>query len=65
MSLEVRLDGPLLPVADLMNLTPGQVIKLNHPLDQPLRGVINGALSMEGAVVSSGKKRAFQIAALP
>ena len=64
-SLEVRLDGPLLPVADLMNLTPGQVIKLNHPLDQPLRGVINGALSMEGAVVNSGKKRAFQIVALP
>ena len=64
-SLEVRLDGPLLPVADLMNLSPGQVIMLDHPLDQPLRGVVNGALSMEGAVVSSGKKRAFQIATLP
>jgi flagellar motor switch protein FliM len=64
-SLEVRLEGPRLPVADLMNLNPGQVIKLNYPLDQPLRGVINGALSLEGAVVSSGKKRAFQIAALP
>jgi flagellar motor switch protein FliM len=65
MSLEVRLDGPLLPVADLMNLNPGQVIKLDYPLDQPLRGVINGTLSMEGAIVSSGKKRAFQIATLP
>ena len=65
MSLEVCLDGPLLPVADLMNLKPGQVIKLNHPLDQPLRGVVNGTLSMEGSVVSSGKKRAFQVAALP
>ena len=64
-SLEVRLDGPLLPVAVLMNLQPGQVIKLDHPLDQPLRGVVNGALSMEGAVVSSGKKRAFQVATLP
>jgi flagellar motor switch protein FliM len=64
-SLEVRLDGSLLPVADLMNLSPGQVIKLDHPLDQPLRGVVNRALSMQGAVVSSGKKRAFQIAALP
>ena len=64
-SLEVCLDGPLLPVSDLMNLKPGQVIKLNHPLDQPLRGVVNGALSMEGSVVSSGNKRAFQVAALP
>jgi flagellar motor switch protein FliM len=64
-SLEVRLDGPLLPVADLMNLSPGQVIMLDHPLDQPLRGVVNGALSMAGAVVSSGKKRAFQIVTLP
>jgi flagellar motor switch protein FliM len=64
-SIEVRLDGPLLPVSDLMNLKPGQVIKLDHPLDQPVRGVVNGALSMEGAVVSSGKKRAFQVATLP
>ena len=64
-SLEVRLDGPLLAVADLMNLKPGQVIRLDHPLERPLRGVVNGALSMEGAVVNSGKKRAFQIARLP
>jgi flagellar motor switch protein FliM len=64
-SLEVRLEGPLLPVADLMNLQMGQVIKLNYPLEQPLSGVLNGALALEGAVVSSGKKRAFQIAALP
>lgn len=64
-SLEVRLDGLLLPVAELMSLQPGQVIKLDHPLDQPFRGVVNGALSMEGAVVSSGKKRAFQVTALP
>lgn len=64
-SLEVRLDGPLLPVADLMNLTPGQVIKLDHLLDHPLRGVVNGALTLEGTVVSSGKKRAFQIETLP
>jgi flagellar motor switch protein FliM len=65
LSLEVCLDGPLLPVADLMNLKPGQVIKLNHLLDQPLRGVVNRTLSMEGSVVSSGNKRAFQVATLP
>jgi flagellar motor switch protein FliM len=64
-SFEVRLDGPRLPVADLMNLEPGQVIKLDHPLDRPVRGVVNGALSMEGALVNSGKKRAFQVATLP
>ncbi len=64
-SLEIRLDGPLLPVADLMSLKPGQVIKLDHPLDRPVRGVVNGALTMEGAVVSSGAKRAFQITNLP
>jgi len=38
---------------------------LDHALEAPLRGVINGTLTMEGAVVSSGKKRAFQIASLP
>jgi len=64
-SLEVRLEGSLLPVADLMNLKPGQVIKLDHPLDRPVHGVVNKALSMEGAVVGSGRKRAFQVASLP
>jgi flagellar motor switch protein FliM len=64
-SLEIRLDGPFLPVAELMNMKPGQVIKLDHLLDQPVRGVVNGALSMKGAIVISGKKRAFQIATLP
>ena len=64
-SLEVRLEGSLLPVADLMNLKPGQVIKLDHLLEHPVCGVVNGALSMPGAVVGSGKKRAFQIAAPP
>jgi len=64
-SLEIRMDGPLLPVADLMSLKPGQVIKLDHPLDRPVRGVVNGALTMEGTVVSSGTKRAFQVMTLP
>jgi len=64
-SLEVRLEGPFLPVADLMNLQPGQVIMLDYPLDQPLHGVVNGAVSLDGSVVSSGGKRAFHVAALP
>jgi len=64
-SLEVRLEGPLLSVAALMNLQPGQVIKLDHPLDQPLSGVINRSLSLAGSVVNSGEKRAFQVATLP
>jgi flagellar motor switch protein FliM len=48
-----------------MNLQPGQVIKLDHPLDQPLSGVINRSLSLAGSVVNSGEKRAFQVATLP
>ena len=64
-SLEVTLDGPRLAVADLMSLKPGQVIKLDHPLDRPVHGVVNGALSMEGTVVSARGKRAFQVVTLP
>jgi flagellar motor switch protein FliM len=64
-SLDVRLEGPLLPVADLMNLQPGQVILLNYPLDEPLHAVVNGTVSIHGSVVSSGSKRAFHVAALP
>ena len=64
-TLEIQLQGPMLPVATLMDLKPGQVIALNYPLEEPLQGVLNGEVKMEGAIVSAGTKRAFQVSELP
>jgi flagellar motor switch protein FliM len=62
---QVQLDGPTLSIADLLGLKPGQVLKLDYPLEKPLQGLINGTLGIEGLVVNAGKRRAFQVAALP
>jgi flagellar motor switch protein FliM len=62
--LEVKLDGPTLSMAELLALKPGQVVKLDFPLERPLHGLVNGAPGIEGLIVGAGKKRAFQVAAL-
>jgi flagellar motor switch protein FliM len=63
--LEVVLRGPTLPFEQLMALTPGQVVTFNYPLDQPVDASLNGAVWLDGHVVSAGKRRAFQVARLP
>jgi flagellar motor switch protein FliM len=59
--LEVRLQGPTLQFEELMNLRPGHVLTFDYPLRKPLQGSVNGVATIEGFVVSSGRKRAFQI----
>jgi flagellar motor switch protein FliM len=59
--LEVHLDGMRLKFGDLLALQKGQVVKFDHALDQPLRGLINGELSLSGHILSAGRKRAFQV----
>lgn len=63
--LEVNLEGPLLPLGKLLELKPGQVVTFDHSLQKPLQGKLNGSIAMTGHVVSSGRKRAFQIDELP
>jgi len=59
--LEVRLQGPTLEFEDLMDLKAGQVLTFDYPLRKPLHASVNGAVTIEGYVVSSGRKRAFQV----
>ena len=63
--LEVRLDGPTVAFQDLLKLQRDQVVSFDYPLDRPLRGVLNDEITMEGQIVSTGRKRAFRVVSLP
>jgi flagellar motor switch protein FliM len=63
--LEVLLEGTQLSFRDLRGLRRGQVVRFDHGVNQALRGVVNGELSMSGHVLSAGRKRAFQVEERP
>ncbi len=59
--LEVLLEGMQLSFGDLLALRQGQVVRFDHGLNQPLRGRVNGDLTLMGHVLSAENKRAFQV----
>jgi flagellar motor switch protein FliM len=59
--LEVLLEGTHLSFGDLRALRQGQVVRFDHGLSRPLRGVVNGDLTVIGHVLSAGNKRAFKV----
>lgn len=63
--LEVLLEGTHLSFRDLRALRQGQVVRFDHGLNQALRGVVNGDISLIGHVLSAGSKRAFQVEERP
>jgi flagellar motor switch protein FliM len=63
--LEVRLQGPMLAVTEILALKAGQVITFDYSLQKSLHGLVNGDLAIMGHIVSAGRKRAFQVEQLP
>ena len=63
--LEVLLEGTHLSFGDLQALRQGQVVRFDHGINEPLRGVVNGGLTVIGHVLSAGNKRAFQVEERP
>lgn len=59
--LEIRLEGPRLSFGDFLALQQGQVVKLDHALQAPVRAVVNGDPSLIGHILGAGRKRAFQV----
>ena len=59
--LEVLLEGTQLSFGELRALRQGQVVRFDHGLHEPLRGLVNGDISVIGHVLSAGSKRAFQV----
>jgi flagellar motor switch protein FliM len=61
LTLEARLTGPTLTVNDLLKLEEGQLLTFDHPLGRPVELEVNGGRKFTGHVVSTGRKRAFQV----
>jgi flagellar motor switch protein FliM len=59
--MEVHLQGARLTFGELLALRRGQVVRFNHPLHEPVQGMVNGDLSFAGHILSAGRKRAFQV----
>lgn len=60
-TLEAHLEGPVLRVRELLELKEGDVLAFDHPLDESLGGFVNGKRKFSGQIVSTGKRKAFQI----
>ena len=61
LAMEARLTGPTLTVHELLGLEEGQLLTFDYPVSRPVDLEVNGGRKFSGYVVSTGKKRAFQI----
>ena len=60
LDVEASLRGPVMAVQDLLELKEGDVITFDFPVGRPLDLMVNGVLKFRGAIVTAGRKRAFQ-----
>jgi flagellar motor switch protein FliM len=63
--LDVLLESTQLSFGELQALRQGQVVRFDQGLNEPLRGVVNGDLSLTGHVLRAGRKRVFQLEERP
>jgi flagellar motor switch protein FliM len=61
MYLDSRLQGPTIGVEALLELEVGDVLAFDYSIDRPVDLSINGKRKFRGEIVSTGRKRAFQI----
>lgn len=62
--LDARLSGPVLGVADLLDLSEGDILTFDHPVSRPMDLMVNGKLKYRGGVIGMGVKRGLQISGL-
>ena len=60
-AVDGRLDGPTLKFEDLMELAAGDVVTFDFPLDKPVHLMVNRCMKYRGHIVTTGRKRAFEI----
>ena len=59
--LDARLQGPTLNVATLLDLAEGDVLAFDYPVAKPVEVMVNGKLKYRGEILTSGRKRAFEV----
>jgi flagellar motor switch protein FliM len=58
---EATLDGASLSVEDVINLSTGQVLVFDHPVQKPLTCTLNGQKHFTGSIVRTGRKFGVRI----
>jgi flagellar motor switch protein FliM len=61
MHLDGRLEGPTMTVQDLMDLKEDDVLTFDYPVGRQVNLNLNRKLKYRGHIVTTGRKRAFQI----
>lgn len=56
------IDGGAVPARTLLEMAEGDVLVLDHPVDQPLTGTLNGEGKWHGNIVSRRDKLVFEVA---
>ncbi len=59
--LEARLEGPTLPVEELLKLDEGDLLRFDYPVEKPLSLFVNQKLKFHGLIATTGRKKAFAI----
>jgi flagellar motor switch protein FliM len=59
--LDARLRGPTVSVSMLLNLVAGDILAFDYPVDRLLDVMVNGKLKYRGEVITTGRKRAFEV----
>lgn len=59
--LEAQINGTRIAVSDLLSMSQGDVIRLEHRVDEPVGLHVNGVRKFTGAVVLSRGRKAVQI----
>jgi flagellar motor switch protein FliM len=56
-----RLLGPTMTVEEMLQLSPGDVLAFDFPLDRPVDLLVNGKHMFQGQIVNTGRKRGFSL----
>jgi flagellar motor switch protein FliM len=66
--VEVRfhaeLDGGAITAMELLDLTPGDILVFDHPIDRPLKSAVNDQEKWAGFIISKRGKVLFQVDSL-
>jgi flagellar motor switch protein FliM len=62
---EARIDGGRVSTRTLLELEPGQVLLLHHPIGRPVSGYINNREKWSGDIVACHDRLAFEIGTRP
>jgi flagellar motor switch protein FliM len=60
-AIGVWLGGSEMRLSDLLQLSEGQIVRLDHPVERSAVCTLNGVSSFSGQIVSTGQRRAFQV----